>query len=209
MTTSNTRPDWGRLAMIPLGTLGALAATAAVARQTGPAHMAAGALTLAFYVLLLWAYLRRGRARSTSRAWSVWVASPLATALPVLLPLTGTGDPAPLALAAGEVLLVTGLAWSVWSIRTLGRSLSVVPQARELVHRGPYARVRHPLYLGEIIATLGLVLTAGGVLPMAGWVVLVLLQAYRASHEERLLGTDLPGYEAYRRSTPLLVPGLI
>jgi protein-S-isoprenylcysteine O-methyltransferase Ste14 len=91
----------------------------------------------------------------------------------------------------------------------LDRSLSVIPQARELVKRGPYARVRHPLYLGELVATLGLALTLGGPLPLVGWAVLVALQAYRARHEERLLGAVLPGYSEYRSSTALLVPGVL
>jgi protein-S-isoprenylcysteine O-methyltransferase Ste14 len=103
---------------------------------------------------------------------------------------------------------VLGIGWAVWSIRTLDRSLSVVPQARELVRHGPYARVRHPLYLGEIVAMLGLALAAGGLLPVMGWGLFSAVQAYRAVHEELLLAAALPGYHEYRRSTALLVPGL-
>jgi protein-S-isoprenylcysteine O-methyltransferase Ste14 len=40
----------------------------------------------------------------------------------------------------------------------LGRSFSVVPQARGLVRGGPYSFVRHPLYLAEEIALLGILL---------------------------------------------------
>ncbi len=206
---SAARLDWGRLAMVPLGVLGALAAGSALLRHTGPAHLAAAGLTLAFYAFLVWAYLRRGVARSTSTSWSVWIAAPLATVLPLTLPFVAAGGVGTAVLVAGEVLLVAGMAWSVWSVRVLDRSLSVIPQARELVRRGPYAQVRHPLYLGELVATLGLALTLGGPLPLAGWAVLVALQAYRARHEERLLGAALPGYEEYRRSTALLVPGVL
>lgn len=202
------RTDWGRPGMIMLGVLGASTATAAVLRHAGPARVAAGVLTLAFYVLLVWAYLRRRSARSTSRDWTVWLAAGLATLLPLALPLLGDGRAGAVPLASGEVLLVLGMAWSVWSIRALDLSLSVVPQARELVRHGPYAHVRHPLYLGEIVATLGVALSFGGPLPLAGWVVLVGLQAYRAAHEERLLEATLPAYREYRRATAPLVPGV-
>jgi protein-S-isoprenylcysteine O-methyltransferase Ste14 len=194
--------------MIVLGVVGASTALAAVLRNAGPARVAAGVLTLAFYALLVWAYLRRRSARSTSRAWTVWVAAALATLLPLTLPLLGDGRAGAVALTAGEALLVLGMAWSVWSIRTLDLSLSVVPQARELVRHGPYAYVRHPLYLGEIVASLGVALTFGGPVPLVGWAVLVALQAYRAAHEERLLEATLPAYGEYRRSTALLVPGV-
>ena len=37
----------------------------------------------------------------------------------------------------------------------LGRSVSVMPEARRLVVQGLYRRIRHPLYLAEEIATIG------------------------------------------------------
>jgi protein-S-isoprenylcysteine O-methyltransferase Ste14 len=41
-------------------------------------------------------------------------------------------------------------------VLSLGRSISILPQARQLVTSGPYAFVRHPLYLGEMTAMLGI-----------------------------------------------------
>ena len=40
----------------------------------------------------------------------------------------------------------------------LGRSFSIVPQARTLVRTGPYKFVRNPLYLAEEVALLGTLL---------------------------------------------------
>ncbi|HEY5985170.1 MAG TPA: methyltransferase, partial [Streptosporangiaceae bacterium] len=94
------------------------------------------------------------------------------------------------------------------SLRFLGRNLSVIAQARAVVERGPYRWVRHPLYTGELVSTLGLVLTAGSVKAIAAWLAMAGLQAYRALREEQVLLRALPGYRAYRRRTAALLPGV-
>jgi len=166
------------------------------------------ALTAAFYSLIVWAYLRRGQARSTTTSRRALLAAPLATFLPFAMPFLGRGGVDPVVLLMGDWLLVCGFAFSVWAVRHLDRSLSVVAQAREVVDSGPYAAVRHPLYVGEIVAMLGLALTLGGVAPLMVWGVLVLLQAFRAVHEEALLAAALPAYAGYRRRTARLLPGV-
>ena len=169
----------------------------------------AGLLTALFYCLIVWAYLRRVPARATSRVTLALIAAPLATFLPFALPHVATGGSSATRVTLGSGLLLVGLLFSVWSVRCLDRSLSIVPQARVLVQHGPYRIVRHPLYLGELVAMLGLAMTLGGVLPVIGWGVLVLLQCYRAVQEESLLTSHLPGYETYRSRTPALLPGLL
>jgi protein-S-isoprenylcysteine O-methyltransferase Ste14 len=164
-------------------------------------------LTAVFYGLLVWAYLRRGPANSTSQVRSALVAAPVATFLPFGLPFLGTGDSTG-SLIISDGLMVLGLTWSVWSLKSLDRSISIVPQARKLVDHGPYRKVRHPLYLGEIVTVLGFALALGGPLPLVGWVLLVVLQAYRATQEELLLGTAIPEYRAYQLRTSRILPGV-
>ena len=43
-------------------------------------------------------------------------------------------------------------------IAYLGKSFSIIPQARRLVREGPYSVVRHPLYLAEEVALLSCLL---------------------------------------------------
>lgn len=172
-------------------------------------HLVTCLLTAAFYLLVIQSYRRRGPARATSRVPLALLAGPVATFLPFLLPLAADGRArSGPALLLGDGLLATGLCFSSWSLRCLGRSLSVVPQARVLVSAGPYAHVRHPLYLGELVAMLGLALTLGGTWPLALWSLLVVLQGYRAVQEEHLLERALPGYRDYRDRTARLVPAI-
>ena len=209
--------DWGRIVMVPISViLGGLALVRLVTLLTeesdsiGRVAVAAvtGLLTAAFYVLILRAYLRRGAASATSRVRLALVAGPTATFLPFVLPFVGSGGRTSALLALGDVLLVVGFAYSVWALRCLDRSLSMVPQARALVQHGPYATVRHPLYLGELVAMLGLALTLGGPWPLVLWTALVVLQGYRAVQEERLLRANLPEYADYQTRTARIVPGL-
>ncbi len=209
--------DWGRIVMVPvsvvLGGLGIVRlVTLLMSDGNSLGHVAVaavtGALTAAFYVLIVRAYLRRGAASATSRVPLALVAGPVATFLPFALPFVGSGGRTSTLLIIGDVLLVVGFVYSIWAVRCLDRSLSVVPQARMLVQRGPYATVRHPLYLGELVAMLGLALTLGGLWPLVLWTVLVALQGYRAVQEERLLRANLPEYADYQTRTARIVPGL-
>jgi protein-S-isoprenylcysteine O-methyltransferase Ste14 len=53
--------------------------------------------------------------------------------------------------------------------------------------------VRHPLYTGELVSTLGLTLAIGTPLAFAFWPGLVGLQVYRALREKQVLLQASPG----------------
>jgi protein-S-isoprenylcysteine O-methyltransferase Ste14 len=57
--------------------------------------------------------------------------------------------------AAGPAVTVLGAVFAIWSRVTLGRNWSSVLQVKaqhELVVKGPYRIVRHPIYTGLILA---------------------------------------------------------
>ena len=55
-------------------------------------------------------------------------------------------------------LLLGGNALAVLVLLQLGRSFSIMAEARQLVTAGVYRWVRHPLYLAEELAVIGIVL---------------------------------------------------
>ena len=205
--------DVGRLIMVPAVTMMLIADTIALVHSHGSGlagmlRWLGMVLVAAFYALIIWAYLRRGPARASNTSITARCGAVTATLIPFAFPmLTGSTVSAGSELVA-DILLVTGLAWSLWSLRSLGRNLSVIAQAREVAEHGPYQWVRHPLYVGEIVSCLGLAIVTGTIAAAGLWITLVALQVYRARREEAVLLGALPAYAAYRARTAALLPGL-
>ncbi len=174
----------------------------------GALRLVSAALVVAFYAVAIWCYLRRGPAVATSRSVTAHVAAIIATWLPFAILLLHATQPGPGRQVVSDVLLVLGTAWSVWSLRFLGRNVSVLAQARDVVEQGPYRWVRHPLYAGEIVSALGVALAMNSLAAVAAWLLLCGLQVYRALREEQVLLRALPAYGSYRSRTAALLPGV-
>jgi protein-S-isoprenylcysteine O-methyltransferase Ste14 len=111
----------------------------------------------------------------------------------------------------GVVMSVVGIAFSLWAMATLGRHYDLVlevHQDHELVRRGPYALVRHPVYTGLALHFAGACLATGNLLLIAGTLLVSYPSFYaRARAEERLLRDQFGAeYETYAREVPMLVP---
>lgn len=212
------RIDLGRLVMVPvfLALLANVGATASANLTqlvplsfVGITRFARELLIIGFYCLLIALYLVRGRALASSRSLVANTAAIVATLLPCFLPALARHDSRLLALAAGDLLMIAGLGWSLWALAVLGQNISIIPQARRLVRSGPYAAVRHPLYLGEIATMLGLVITGFSWSGLMLFAILALLQVYRAIREEALLSMTFADYDDYRTSTARFIPRLV
>ncbi|MGH7903410.1 MAG: methyltransferase family protein [Candidatus Dormibacteraceae bacterium] len=165
-------------------------------------------LGLGYFALLTFLYVVRLPRLSGARDWLVVPVTLVGSfGMLVAARLPGASAPRPDLVAGAGVLLLAGLAFSVFTLAFLGRSFSLLPEARRLVTGGPYRLSRHPLYLGEVAAGLGfLIPTVGG--PGAGLVVLSLAAlSLRIRWEERVLAREFPDrYPAYRRRVPMIVP---
>src|SRR5471032_2969917 len=92
------------------------------------------------------------------------------------------------------VLILVGWILSVYVLLWLGRAFSIMAQARRLVSGGPYAIVRHPLYLCEEFAVLGIVITHLSIEAVLIMVVQWLFQLRRMANEEKVLREAFPEY---------------
>ena len=213
VASARIRLDVGRLAMVPVIALILLAQIPVLEHrglsgQAGVLRSASAALALVFYALVIWCYLRRGPAIATSTSMTGHAAAVLGTWILSALPLVHGAAPDVSRQLVSDVLVVSGTAWAVWSVGSLGRNISVLAQARGVADTGPYRWVRHPLYLGEIVSALGLALAANSYAAIGLWLAMVGLQVYRALREEQVLLLALPAYRSYRNRTAALLPGV-
>lgn len=111
--------------------------------------------------------------------------------------------PVPLVLLADAVVLASYLlVFRVQQVNAYAARIVQVEQGQRVIDTGPYALVRHPMYLGMLGFMLATPLALGSywaVIPALG--MLPVLMA-RTVAEEELLRHDLPGYSAYTRRVP-------
>lgn len=199
-----------RLLSVPLAALfaGGTVVLGAEALRGGESLLAAlglGASALYYLLQALFILIRRppiASARSVTRVVVVLagIAMPAVALMLPRYPLSG-----PLALIAPGLVLA-GAAGSILVIGYLGRSFSILPQARGLATRGPYGLIRHPLYLTELISLAGVL--ASFAQPGATLVFLATfaLLIPRMHYEEALLKRVFPEYTAYSDHTWRLIP---
>lgn len=110
-------------------------------------------------------------------------------------------------LVASSAVVIVGTVFAIWSLAILGRCFGILAEVRGLVLRGPYRLVRHPVYLGEIVAALGILLIRPHVLTLGLLAVFIGFQYWRTIFEESALATAFPSdYLAYRLRVPRLFP---
>jgi len=166
--------------------------------------------TIGFYMLVI-ACLYVLRLRPVSKFMGV---TPCATAilggflLSALLLLHQREDLPLWAPLFSDLLVVVGNGFAIIALLQLGRSFSILPEGRRMVTHGLYAVVRHPLYLAEAVATLGVAINF-----FSSWALILVamqlaLQIGRIHYEEKVLKEYFPEYEDYARKTWRLIPGV-
>ena len=89
------------------------------------------------------------------------------------------------------------------------RVLFAAQQAKTLATDGPYARVRHPQYVGFIVIMLGFLLQWPTLVTLVMFPILVVTYARLARREERdVRATFGAAWDAYAAETPRFIPRL-
>ncbi len=109
--------------------------------------------------------------------------------------------PTPAANLAGAVLVILGLALRLWAA-------GLLEKGGALCTDGPYRYVRHPLYLGSLLAALGFAVMMNVIW---GWIVVlplfIVLYLVQVIEEERhLRNTYGEEHAAFRAAVPMLLP---
>lgn len=113
------------------------------------------------------------------------------------------GDvPAWVTLAAAA-LVTAGFLFVFWVLKVnsyAGRTIAV-DAGQTVIQTGPYAWVRHPMYLGTVVLWIATPLALGSWVSLPAFALLLPFYALRLLNEEKLLRAELPGYADYCQKT--------
>jgi protein-S-isoprenylcysteine O-methyltransferase Ste14 len=195
-----------RIAANVIGAVGAALFAQATLHTYLRTHQLIGAAFFAEQMWVVIAYLIRRPARTVSRRMGDWLLAFGGTFGGVLFRPDGVHPP--WGLTAGLVVQLFGLAICVTSFLCLGRSFGFVAADRGLVQRGPYAIVRHPIYLSYLFLQTGYLLQSISIRNALVLVFVASCNVGRARAEDRMLATN-DDYGEYRRQVRWrLVPGV-
>ncbi len=182
-------------------------------------------VTLGMILLGIWRSLRLTKGTSTGSA-DRWLRAPVLVVISVAyfgacvllwrpLPLVLAPTLQALVLIGGMILVFPGLGLILWSRLTLDDMYNVSSSmgvqlfaSHRLVTNGPYAHVRHPMYLGLMLAGLG------GLLLYRTWTTLFLLVTFlgvviRSRREEQILAAEFgEQWRHYCHEVPAWMPRL-
>jgi protein-S-isoprenylcysteine O-methyltransferase Ste14 len=184
--------------------------------QTDPSVLPAGLLlstishviTLVFFAVLVAMFAVRHVPQRTAPGFYPRCVAIAGTFLGVGMLLLPLQELSSALYLASLLLIISGTVFAIYAVLVLGRSISIVPEARRLVTWGPYALVRHPLYFGEIVAMLGVALQFLSAWSLSLLGLLCAIQLQRMKYEERVLLEAFPEYRDYMARTSRLVPSV-
>ena len=134
------------------------------------------------------------------------------TALPFIFILIYFARPTFISALVGAIPLVLGELLRLWAVGYAGGGTRsrTLGAASDLVTTGPYAHVRNPLYLGNLLLSLGVCVIAN-----VYWMIIVLLIGYFiqylpiiASEEAYLRDFCGTSYQSYYTAVPRFIPRL-
>ncbi len=164
--------------------------------------------------------VERSTLQSGTKPWDKVIAPLIALVLPVVVWVVAALDArhawsrVGLAVQAGGFVLVAGGILVMILAMAANRFFAATARIQKdrgqrVVSNGPYARVRHPGYVGLILYILGTPLALGSRYAAIPAVVCALLIVARTALEDRMLRTELEGYLEYAgRVRWRLAPGL-
>lgn len=105
------------------------------------------------------------------------------------------------AVLAGDALILLGflVVFLVFKENTFTSGIIEVSAGQRVISTGPYAIVRHPMYVGALILLLGVPLALGSLWGLLAIIPMTLAMVVRLLDEEKFLGQNLAGYLDYKR----------
>src|SRR5581483_11304086 len=114
---------------------------------------------------------------------------------------------------SGVLSVWLGVGLAIWARFLLGSNWSgtvTIKKEHELVSRGPYSWVRHPIYTGIVLAMFGTLLAVGKVRGLLAFAILFASLVQKAWREESFLRAEFgQTYDAYRERVRFAIIPLV
>ena len=106
----------------------------------------------------------------------------------------------PYLVALGDILIVLGfyLVFLVFKENSFASGTIEVGADQCVISTGPYALVRHPMYIGALVTLVGVPLALGSLWGLVAIVPMTLVLIARLLDEEKFLTRNLAGYSEYQ-----------
>ena len=103
-------------------------------------------------------------------------------------------------VAAGDVLVALGslIVFFVFKENTFASAIIEIGTGQKVISSGPYALVRHPMYIGWLVTFSGVPLALGSWWGLFTIIPVALVIVWRLLDEETFLAGNLPGYSKYQ-----------
>jgi len=116
----------------------------------------------------------------------------------------------PVLMLVCVLVTILGLLFAVWARMALGSNWSgtvTIKANHQLIRRGPYRFIRHPIYTGMLAALLGTAITERLVTGLLGFVVVAFALYQKARREESFLSQEFgDAFMEHRERTGMFLP---
>lgn len=106
----------------------------------------------------------------------------------------------------GILINLLGHGIAIAGVLSLANSFGIVAKVNTVVTTGLYGMVRHPIYFGYLLITIGLVCLNPRIIHIIVYVLSMFIQVFRAKIEEQKLAGVSGEYRDYMKKVPFLIP---
>jgi len=152
----------------------------------------------------------RNKIMSTNKLYNVWLPYLLVTFQLSALGYIALSGPLFSKIWFGLLFEILGVAIAVWAVLIMRSNANVAPIPKQngiLITAGPYKFIRHPMYLGQVVAVFPLVVEYNTEYRIAALTILIITLLFKLHYEEkRLINHFGEPYRAYQKVSKKILP---